>query len=403
MMSKSFIGLALAAMALSPAVLQGCSSSGSNPLCCTEFKVGAEVDVNIGGSVQSQVAVQAIADIGGIGSAAIDDLTTACRNIAQDLDAPQADLDAAAANADKNAAMKAYCAAAVKVIGTAKGQASLQVTAKPPVCEASVSAKLDCQAKCSGGVKCDFKANPPKCTGGTLSIQCKGDCTASAGAQVSCTGSCSGGCTGSCTAQGGVDCQGKCEGTCEAKAGVAGSGAQADGTCKGTCKGTCSVTPPGVTCTGSCDGKCDAKCQGSATASVKCDGTCAADYEPVSCSGGKLEGGCTADAKCDANCNGSVQAKAQCTPPSIDIAFTGDAKFAGKLIATLKANLPKIFELTAKFSALADATGSLSANISAVTDIKAACIPPLVAAAAQAVSDIGDSVSATGSITASVK
>jgi hypothetical protein len=51
---------------------------------------------------------------------------------------------------------------------------------------------------------------------------------------------------------------------------------------------------------------------------------------------------------------------------------------------------------------MADATASLSGNIGAVTDIKAACIPPLVAAAAQAVSDIGDSVTATASITGSV-
>ena len=401
MSSKSFIGLALAAMALSPAVLQGCSSSGSNPLCCTEFKVGAEVDVGIGGNAQSQVAVQAIADIGGIASAAIDNLNTACRGIAQDLDAPQADQDAAAGNADKNAQMKAWCALAVKQIGAVKGTATLTIKVVPPVCSASVSAKLDCQAKCSGGVKCDFKANPPKCTGGTLSIACKGDCTASAGASVKCEGSCSGKCTGGCEATGGVDCTGKCEGTCEAKAGVGtGTGAQADGTCNGTCKGSCSVTPPGVTCSGSCKGTCDAACKGTATASVKCDGTCAADYEPVSCSGGKLEGGCTADAKCDANCNGSVQAKAQCTPASIEIVASADG--LAKLLTTLKANLPLIFDLKTRFSAMADATASLSGNATAVVDIKAACIPPLVAAAAQAVSDIGDSVSASASITGSV-
>src|SRR5450755_572078 len=121
MSSKSFIGLALAAMALSPAVLQGCSSS--NPLCCTEFKVGAQVDVGIGGSAASQVAVQAVADIGGIASASIDNLTTACRGIAQDLDADQTAQDAATATTDKNAAMKAWCQLAVTQIGTVKGSA----------------------------------------------------------------------------------------------------------------------------------------------------------------------------------------------------------------------------------------------------------------------------------------
>src|SRR6185436_11586544 len=151
---------------------------------------------------------------------------------------------------------------------------------------------------------------------------------------------------------------------------------------QGNCKGTYSVTPPGVKCSGSCKGKCTGSCKGTATAAVKCDGTCAADYEPLSCSGGKLEGGCSAkvDAKCDANCNGSVQAKAQCTPPAVEVRFAGtaNADFAGKLIATLKANLPIIFSLKARFAGLADATASLSGNISAVTDIKAACIVPLV-------------------------
>ncbi len=405
--SKPLFSLALLAVALSPAVLEGCGAKDGNPLCCNEFKVGATIDASIGGSAQSQVAVQAIADIGGIASAAIDDLTTACRGIAQDLDAPKADQDAAEANAEKNAKMKAWCELAVKQIGTVKASAggTLTVKATPPVCQASISAKADCQAKCSGSAKCDIKANPPKCTGGQLTVSCKGDCTASAGASVSCEGSCSAHCTGSCTVQGGIDCTGKCEGTCEAKAGVGtGTGAQADGTCQGTCKGSCSVTPPGVTCTGSCNGKCEGTCKGSATASVKCDGSCKGDFEPISCSGGKLEGGCQVEAKCDANCNGSVQAKANCTPPAIEVVFAGSANadFAAKLAATLKANLPLVFELKTRFAAMADVTASLSGNISAVTDIKTACIPPLVAAAAEAVSDIGDSVSASAKITASV-
>src|SRR5262245_60133306 len=92
------VGAAVGTLTVLPFLAQGCSSSSSNPLCCTEFKVGANIDANIGGSAQSQVAVQAVADIGGIASAAIDDLTTACRGIAQDLDTPQADQDTAEAN-----------------------------------------------------------------------------------------------------------------------------------------------------------------------------------------------------------------------------------------------------------------------------------------------------------------
>ena len=402
----------LVAAAISiPVLTNGCSDAAKavgdaqGAVCCTEFKVGGTIDASIGGSAQSQVAVQAIADIAGIATAAIDDLTTACRGIAVDLDASAADQDKAEATADKNGKMKAWCALAVSAIGTAKGSGSITVAAQPPVCEASVDAKLDCQAKCSGGVKCDIKANPPKCTGGKLVVACKGECTAEAGASVSCEGSCTGSCSGSCTAEGGVECQGKCEGTCEASgAGGTGTGIQADGTCKGTCKGTCSVTAPSVTCNGSCNGSCSASCKGSATASVKCDGKCDVDAEPISCSGGKLEGGCTADAKCEANCSGSVQAKASCTPPSITVVVTGqaDANIQANLIGTLKSHLSVVLALQARFKAVANLGLDISGNIGAVTDIKVGCIPPLVAAAAQAVSDLGDAGKACGDIAGTV-
>src|SRR5262245_58297979 len=223
---------ALVAALMIPIFAEGCSDSKDNPLCCNEFKVGATITADIGGSAQSQVAVQAVADIGGIASAAVDDLTAACRGMAGELDAPKADMETCEKNTDKRAKMKAYCDLAVKQIGTFKAKAggTLTIRFEPPKCEASISAKANCQAKCSGSASCDLKANPPTCTGGKLEVACKGECTAKAGASLSCEGSCTGSCSGSCTAQGGVDCSGKCEGTCAAKAGV-GTGAQADGTC----------------------------------------------------------------------------------------------------------------------------------------------------------------------------
>jgi len=410
-LSKRFFGAAMmAAMAAVP-VLAACSSD--NPLCCTEFEVGATLDASIGGSAESQVAAQAVADIGGIASAAIDDLTTACRGMAQDLGAAQADQDAAEANTDKGKKMGAWCQLAITAIGTVKGQAQATITLEvtPPVCEASISAKADCQAKCSGGAKCDIKANPPTCTGGTLSIDCKGGCTGSAGASVSCTGSCTGKCSGTCTAKGGVavDCDGKCEGTCSAGGSANGTGIQADGTCKGTCSAKCtaSATAPAVKCEGSCEGKCDATCQGSANASVKCDGKCDADYQPLSCSGGKLEGGCKVEAKCDANCDASVSAKAECKPPAIKLTIaasaSADANLVGKLQATLEANLPIIFGLKAKLEGIGQATASFSGNISAVADIKAACIPVMIGAAATALDQVTLSAKASGDVVASVK
>ncbi|WP_394847296.1 hypothetical protein LZC95_07495 [Pendulispora brunnea] len=399
MKNRFMPGIVVAVLGL-PLFANGCSDDANNPLCCNEFEVGATVDVNVAGTAQGRVAAQAVADVAGIAAAAVDDLTTACRGIAQDLDAPADKQDAADAETNKNKQMQAWCKLAVDQITSFKAGATLTVQATPPVCEASISAKADCQAKCSVDGKCDVKVNPPTCTGGKLEVACKGECTAKAGATLSCEGQCTGSCSGSCTASGGVECAGKCDGTCTASAG--GNGPQADGTCKGKCSGTCSVTAPNVQCNGSCSGTCSASCKGTAEASVKCDGECKADYEPISCKGGKLEGGCQVDAKCDANCSASVQAKASCTPPSIDIKFNVDSGKIGKLVATLKANLPIIFSLKTRLEAMVDITGQVSANINAIADVKPACIPALVGAAGQALANVKDSASASASITASV-
>ncbi|MBS2019219.1 MAG: hypothetical protein JST00_40520, partial [Deltaproteobacteria bacterium] len=96
-------------------------------------------------------------DFAGIANAAVTDLATACRSMAEDLDTPKADLDAieaqanaASADDQQNVRMKAYCQAAVSAIGRVKGvaQATIKIDAQPPKCEISASAKANCQAKC---------------------------------------------------------------------------------------------------------------------------------------------------------------------------------------------------------------------------------------------------------------
>ena len=414
MLSKRLYGAALMAAVATPTMLGGCSAAEDNPLCCNEFKVGATIGANIGGGAESKVAVQAVADFAAIASAAVDDITAGCRSMAQDLDADKTKQDAAEANNDKRARMDAWCKLAVETIASFKASAgiTIKVDFQPPKCEASVSAKANCQAQCSGGAKCDLKANPPKCTGGKLEVSCKGGCTAEAGATVACEGGCTGECKGDCTAEGGVkvDCQGKCEGTCSAGGAAGGSGVQADGSCKGQCQGTCKAeaTAPAVKCQGSCKGSCSAKCEAKAGASVKCDGKCDGEFEPLKCEGGKLEGGCKVEAKCDANCDASVSAKAECTPPRV--AFTLQATGAAegqiaaftRLKATLEANLPLVFAFKARLETMAELAVNFTGNIKAVTDIKVACIPPLVLALTTAVDDVTASVSASASVAGSI-
>jgi hypothetical protein len=379
------------------ATVPGCSGE-DNPLCCGEgdFKVGGTVNV----TGQAGVAMQAVADFAAIASASIDDLTGACRTIAEELDADPAQRKAADALGDKREKMTTYCDLAVGAIGKFKAAAAgtLTVDFQPPVCEASISAKANCQAKCSGSAECDLKANPPTCEGGKLEISCKGSCTGSAGASISCEGTCSGSCDGECTAEAGVDCNGRCEGTCAGNI-------QADGTCMGQCNGTCKATA-GAQCSGTCKGQCDASCQASAMASVKCDGTCDAEYEPIKCSGGELKGGCQVEAKCEGNCDASVKAKAECHPPQLTVTFSGaaDAEAAGKLKLVLEANLGLVAALKARIALMGEIAASFAGNIDAdvLADIKVACIPVIVTAAGEAAADVEASVSATVSVIGSV-
>jgi hypothetical protein len=404
-------------LALVPVLAASGCADAQEQLCCTEFKAGASVTAEIGGSAQAQVAAQAVADVTGIAQAAIEDLTTACRGIATDLGAAPADQDAANAQTDKNEQMKSWCTAAAHAIASAKATAgvSLALDVKPPKCEASFSAKANCQAKCSGSARCDVSAEPPTCSGGpgSLSISCKGECNAEATATVKCEGSCTAQCKGSCTAKGGVavKCDGKCEGTCAADAaGGTSSGLQADGTCKGTCSGTCTARAeaPSLECSGACNGECTGTCKAAAGASVTCNGKCSTpDFAPLRCEGGELKGGCKVEASCDANCDASVSAKAECTPPDVTISLHGaaDVDAGAKLKATLEKNLPLVLALAGKVEGMLRVGKNLtsSASVSAVAELKASCVVAIGAAAAHAVTaDLPDAASAVASIQATL-
>lgn len=406
--------LLLAVATMAAVAAPGCGEDGlpgADALCCTEgdFQIGGTISADAEYSAEVRVALQAVADISGIAAGAVAELETTCRTMAEDLDAPTDQKKAAAAIEDGNARMKAWCDLAVAQIGVFKAQAggSVTVNFQPPQCSASVSAKADCQAGCSGSAECDVQANPPTCEGGKLEVSCKGSCTAEAGASVQCQGSCEGTCEGSCTAQGGVECSGKCDGTCKGSAeGGTGEGIQADGTCQGTCEGTCEVTAPGVTCEGSCNGSCSASCTAEAGASVTCDGQCDGEFEPLKCEGGELKGGCQVEAKCEANCDASVKAKAECTPPSVEVVLEGsaDVQAAAKLKAVLEANLGLVAALEARFAGMIDAVGVVAGNVNAdfLADIKVACIPVIIAAIEGTVSDVQVTVEATGSIVGSI-
>ena len=432
---RALIPLAVLGVLVS-STMAGCGqdnplTGATGALCCNDFKVGADltgVDFGVDASIKGQFGVfaQSVSDLSATATATLSDIEIACRNIAIDLGAPPADQDAAQATTG-TARLDKWCTLATAQIQAdfgAQGQlaADVSVVFTPPVCEASISAKADCQGKCSGGAKCDLKANPPKCDGGKLEVECKGECKAEGSATVGCEGSCTGDCSGSCTASGGVavDCKGKCDGTCNAGGSANGKGIQADGTCDGQCQGTCTanVGAPALKCSGTCNGQCTASCKGSATASVKCDGTCNADYQPLSCKGGELKGGCKVEASCEANCDASVKAKAECKPPSLTI---GAAVKAGAnadiqarynvAIASLEANLPNIIVAVkargATFVSSIDASASAGAKIGAdpgkLNAKGAICLAPIVDAGVTAVNNFKASLQAASKVTGAVK
>jgi hypothetical protein len=431
---KPFAAVAFTALAVST-VVAGCSDlkEAQDAACCSEFEAGADmtnVDFGVDASIKGTFSAfaSAASDLSAVGTGSISDVTTACRNIALDLGADATDPKVVGKSG--TAALSAWCDLAKAQISAsfgASGTLGGSISAKfaPPKCSASLTAQANCQASCDASVMCDIKANPPKCTGGTLTVECSGSCTASGSADVACTGSCEGKCSGSCKASGGakIDCKGTCEGTCTAgaKGGAteAGTGIQADGKCDGQCEGTCTLDAdaPKIECTGVCDGHCDAACKGTAEVKVKCDGKCSAEATPLKCEGGKLEGGCNADASCQGSCNASASAKAECTPPSVSVVATAKAGLSaeGKLqfetaIASLEVNLPKILvvlqargaDFTASVKAAVDA--GVSITTSGKLGAKGAVCGVLIASTlGTAAENFAAALSAAGSVTGSIK
>lgn len=417
--------LALAAALAMPVLTNGCSSdnpisSAAGDLCCTDFKVGADlsgVDFKVDADIKGQFSVlaQAGSDFSATATAMIDDVTNACRGIATDLGASDADMATAEGNTDPGARVKAWCTLAVASL-KASGVVAGKLTIQPPQfkCEASISAKGNCQAKCDVSGKCDIKANPPKCSGGKPpTLSCEGGCKGEANASFSCKGSCDVTVSGKCTASGGVECQGKCDGTCEAKAGGSGSGLDAQGNCTGVCKGSCSATAPNVKCEGTFEGECKGECKAAAGAKVECNASCTGTPgTPIKCEGGSVEGGCKVDAKCDANCDASVSAKASCNvePFSITVSGTADFKLEAA-IATLKVNLPKlILAVKARGAAIAKIAASFTGagTASVVADpgklgVKGtACALSIVGALVAGADNAKNSIEAGASVTGAI-
>ena len=363
MKTNKFMPVVLAVAGLGiAAISNGCSAA--NALCCKQYNPGTDMtnvkftaDATVNG--QFVAMAQAAGDLAAVAGQAQVDVTSSCKGIATDLGEP-ADDPMGMAGADL---MNYWCGKA-KAQLTATGL-TVKVVSEPAKCEASVSVQANCKARCDVNGKCDLMVNPPTCTGGTLTVDCKGSCDITAmEPKIECSGSCMANCEGTCTAMGGVQCAGRCDGMCAVAT-------DSQGNCMGMCSGTCRATAPSVTCMGTCEGKCTGKCSATGgSASVHCSGKCDAMYQPLECKGGKLEGGCKVEANCDASCNASAEAKAQCTPPNIRVQISGMSPKLALVQATMETNLKAIavvFQARAKLfgdtiGAIAGVAGNITAS-----------------------------------------
>jgi len=373
--------IALAALA-APFAAGGCDTltNDGNPLgavCCTDFKPGTNmIDIDWGLSSDADnkefgAALQAIGDFSATAQGMVNDLGVACKGLAIDLGS----METAVNEKDPNEYTKKWCAEAATQLTALKAQVSLVLSVQPARCEVNVSAKLDCQAQCSAQAMCTL-------TPGEIEASCE-------------PGKLSGKCTGSCT------------GSCEGSSNLAVS---CNGSCSGTCEGMCMGTQDGGACQGTCNGKCRGECQQTGSAMVSCEGTCSGscdvDFQAPKCNGKFTPpmGKCDASASCQGSCDASATAKAECTPPSVDVEFSGGAQFEAK-IAALQKWLPTIFSntegrlstLQGELQAITDVAGNFQADLSG--SAKAVfCIVPAGDALTTAGANIQASVEAGVSI-----
>lgn len=380
---------ALAGLALTA---QGCGENGipgAGDLCCTDFKVGADLstaDWGIDGSanVTFSAFMQATADFAGVTTAVVNDVASACQQMAVDMGADETEVT----ETDAAARATHWCQLAVAQINAVvKANGTIKIVAQPPSCQFSASAQANCEAKCTADVSCEAELGDVKarCDPGKLSGKC----------DAQCTGSCEG------SANLAVQCQGTCSGTCE-----------------GQCNGNCSATGAGGECKGSCDGTCNGECRGScavdAGANVQCEGNCTggcsvelrapkctAELTPPSAM-------CQGDAECSGSCNASASAKAECTPGSVEIEATGNIDATA--IASLKLNLPKILliaqargeVLLQNAQVVVDLGVKVSADAPNLSVKAGLCVLPAAEAIATSLDNLQASVQASGSIVTAV-
>src|SRR6185503_9576826 len=208
----------------------------------------------------------------------------ACLRMGRDLGVPEQEMTPR--NDEPGGKARAACGAVgARIDMILRTGVQVRVQAEPPACQVDAQVRAQCEGACNVDI------DP-----GQIVAQCE---------PARLSGFCQGRCVGSCEGT----CQGDCQGNCSMR--------DASGRCAGRCDGTCS---------GGCDATCHARCEGQWQA-PKCEGV----VRPPS-----------ADAECNASCNARASFRAQCQPGRVAVQVSQGAEMAGRLAATLQANLPAL-------------------------------------------------------------
>ena len=328
---------------------------------CPELTGGAmnasfEADARANATIAAFVT--ASGDLQTIATRAEAEVGAACERMAADLGVPPAQMAPREGESRVAAACNAVSARMDAILKTGVS-ASVKANVTPPQCEVHADAAATCNAQCQ--VHMDPGYVKAHCDPGHLYGKCEGTCS----------GTCSGTCNG--------ECQGTCAGQAAAAPGAASGAGKCAGQCNGTCKGSCSAD---------------------------CHGGCTVDYKEPKCDVAVKAP--TADAHCEGSCKAHAELTARCTPAKVDVQATVNTGEMGKLIATLRANLPALVtaevaygrRIAGDVQVLVQTGSELPSAFGQLTGHAAACIGAAASATVRAQASLRVSVQASASISA---
>jgi hypothetical protein len=210
-------------------------------------------------------------------------------------------------------------------VGTVNSKIALTVSRGE--CHVDFDEQARCDADCSVNAACDPGTIETRCEPGSLSVVCDASCSAGAFCigQPEKPANCMGVCESTCT--------GQCKGECVHEDGRV---TNDDANCNGKCASSCN---------GMCKGRCKVEQPVNCGASVHCEGGCTSTFTDPVCTTEFKPPNCDLNAQCQAACSARVTANAKCDPTQVDILVNiQENPQLQPLVATLKANLPSLFD-----------------------------------------------------------